>query len=247
MRGNHAVLGVTTTVVQHQHADGGADCAEAARLPAAGQEYDFSGDGGLPAPAVPAASIEVASAEALRILQRHYGTTSSWEKRSHQSRNWHGEVLGRGDAEDSGAHMPSQRSLSWVSQSLMDQSVRFALVTPLLVLGPWLDRVIGALIRAFASNMGPAQSTIPAAISYEQSLAATASLRIGGLIVTGGLAALLFKLFLMAPCIRYGGVLLGLPPFRPHVEPGAAPPAGAASDIDAERGEVPQRTGAAVE
>ena len=125
-------------------------------------------------------SIEIASAEALRILQRHYGATARKSTGTLSQDAERGEQRGP---------LHIRESSSCLVLMTKDPKVKncaaFAFVAPLLILGPWLNGVMGTLVRAIARTFLPNS--------------------ILSVLVGGSVMVLFLKLLLTAPCIRYGG------------------------------------------
>lgn len=161
--------------------------------PTMGRPHDFSGAGQNDMRAQAPASIEVASAEALKILQRHYGATTSRSSSAHRRMDVEGGAARRGGRAGEN---------EWLADPHMKHSVGFALVSPVLILAPWLNGALAHLVRALLGPSELAVQSSTAAVSYAEH---TVALRLAGLLVGGGFFALVFKLFLTAPCIRFGG------------------------------------------
>lgn len=219
-----------------------------AHAPAMGQAHDFA-SAECP-PHQRAASIEVASAEALRILQRHYGATTEGKR---QQRGLGGGSDGIGASFSVGgswlqllplfgrngyssAGLPGARCAlpddAPELAALVKQCACLSLAVPIVVLGPWLNVVLASLIRGLASSAGPiVQHSAVAVVDIER---ATAQ-RVGLIFVSCGLLAAVVKLLFTAPCIGAGGALLDrlLPRRRDGLR---AARTDAASVVDAEAG-----------
>ena len=186
----------------------GTSSQEVQQPPAMGQAHDFSfvhvdsSSGRRPPP-----SIEVASAEALQMLQRqYYGATTTAATQGTAGRDVHCSC----DVEGGVSLPPSHRGpFVWLAVSADDatslvvkQSISFALLAPVIILAPWLNRVLSTIIRDL---VGLAEANeVAVAVTHE------AVLRLGGFLAVGGFFVTLFKLLLTAPCIGYGGTLMDL-------------------------------------
>ena len=148
----------------------------------------------------PAASIEVASAEALRLLQQVYfarpavcgasGSRSSRRRGSPEDPRLDDDTIGSAVAEHP-EHV-----------ELLRGTMGLALAMPLVILGPWLGSIFSSLAASLATDAGLVQA---GAVESSVSRGAQASvLRLGGFLVTGGFFALAFKLLLAAPCTWFG-------------------------------------------
>ena len=207
-----------------------------------GQAYDFSRAGEEASTAssscgsnIRPASIEVASAEALRILQRHYGATTSAVHGAAHNRSGHAHHSGQsGDVEcggmrTRGLHASHVLGANDNPQLVMcvNHSVGFALIAPFVILGPWLNGMLGSLVSVLITDVQPvASATVTASANATQ----VAALRIGGILVTGGLFALMIKMLVTVPCIGYGGTLMDV------VLPGRRRTAAAPSLLHADAG-----------
>jgi len=184
----------------------GTSSQEVQQPPAMGQAHDFSfvhvdsSSGRRPPP-----SIEVASAEALQMLQRqYYGATTTAATQGKAGRDVHCSC----DVEGGVSLPPSHRGpFVWLAVSadatslVVTQSIGFALLAPVIILAPWLNRVISTIIRDILGLAGANEVT---------NNGADAVLRLGGFLAAGGFFVTLFKLLLTAPCIGYGGTLMDL-------------------------------------
>lgn len=207
-----------------------------ARAPAMGQAYDFSSQ-----QHPRSASIEVASAEALRILQRHYGATT--------------EGKGKKSGLDGGGGIDTSFSASsswlqllpWCGGSgqhddapqnavLVKQCACLSLAAPIVVLGPWLNVVLASLIRGLASSAGPrtiVRDSAVAMVGMERGMTKS----VGWIVVSFGLLAVVLKLLCTAPCIGAGWALLDR--LLPRCRDGErVAQTGATSVVDAEAGGV---------
>jgi hypothetical protein len=202
-----------------------------------------------------AASIEVASAEALRILQRHYGATTEG-KRQQRGLGGDGGIGGSFSVDEESAQLISWLHLipfCCVSSSssaglpndapehaaLVKQCACLSLAVPIVVLGPWLNVVLTSLIRGLASSVGPIVRDSAVAVVDTERVTAQ---HVGWIVVSCGLLAAVVKLLFTAPCIGAGGALLDrLLPKRRDVARAAETPRRrslrpAASVVDAEAG-----------
>ena len=146
-------------------------------------------------------SIEIASAEALRILQRHYGATA---------RNSTGPPSQDAERGEQRGPLHIRESSSCLVLLTRDPKVKncaaFAFVAPLLILGPWLNGVLGTLVRAFARTFLPNSIlSVPSSAEALEDAEVGAVGRLAAALVGGSVIVLFLKLLLTAPGIRYGG------------------------------------------
>jgi len=178
--------------------------ADAAGAPAAGLARDAAEPtprSARPRPKPAGASIEIASADALRILQQMYGGAS--RLRGDARGGSKGVSSDRSSRDDAGAGFWGLVAENSVQGVLVRRSLGLAVAAPLLVLGPWLNSLLGSLTASLMADVGVLQ---PGAVDASVSRAAQESaLRIGGVLVTGGVLALVFKMVLTAPCVGLGG------------------------------------------
>ncbi|EKX54408.1 hypothetical protein GUITHDRAFT_99888 [Guillardia theta CCMP2712] len=142
------------------------------------------------------ASIQIASAEALRILQRHYGAT----------------VAGRSRNSKKTGKKVKWSDVAAVEQSLLVTNLARALVlSPLLVAGPWLNRVMLRLVSA--EGLRSSEMTITNEVREEMTKLYHSSMLPHSLLLLlfGGFLSAMFKYFFAEPCIRFGaGVMEAL-------------------------------------
>ena len=140
-----------------------------------------------------AASIELTSVQALRLLQKWYGALPA------------GSAVGRVDSRKQGMAQerldvpPLVESLAESPRhvDLMRRSMGLALALPLLILGPWVNGVFASLATSLEADTGLVQA---GAVESSVSRATQASmLRLGAFLMAGGFTALACKLLLTAP------------------------------------------------
>eukprot|EP00960_Hanusia_phi_P046502 757875-Hanusia_phi.AAC.2 len=142
------------------------------------------------------ASIPIASAEALRMLQRQYGATVATSSKKSKK---------------------TDKKVRWSDLESLERSVfvtnfaRVLLLSPLLVAGPWLSKLASRFVNAHgATNM---EATFTNEFREEMTSMYRSSNFSHSLLflLVGGCLSMLIKYFFAEPCIRLGaGVMEAL-------------------------------------